>query len=77
MTEAALFEERVVTDRGHGRVTVKVELGCDGGIQVVFQGRDAPTVIYEYNDPADARAIGRALIRAADAAGMAGTTEAG
>ena len=36
-------------------MTIKVELGGDAAIQVAFQGHDAPTVIYQYSDPADAR----------------------
>lgn len=77
MNEAGLFEERIDTNRGHCRVTIKVELGGDGAIQVAFQGRDAPTVIYQYSDPADAMAIGKALVKAADAAGAATGTETG
>jgi hypothetical protein len=41
--EAVLFEEKIDANRGHCRVTVKVELGGDGAIQVEFQGRDAPS----------------------------------
>lgn len=77
MNEAALFEERIDTNRGHSRVTIKVELGGDGAIQVSFQGRDAPTVVYQYSDPDDVLAVGKALVRAADAAGAACGTETG
>ena len=68
MNDSVLFEETIVTNRGHGRMTVKVELGGDGAVQVVFEGREAPTVTYQYTDPADAQAIGAAMIRAANAA---------
>jgi hypothetical protein len=77
VNEAALFKERIDANRGHCRVTIKVELGGEGAIQVEFQGRDAPTVSYEFSDPADALAIGKALIKAADAASAASVTEAG
>ena len=77
MNEAALFEERIDINRGLCRVTIKVELGGDGAVQVEFQGRDAPTVSYEFSDPADALAIGNALVKAADAACAASGTEAG
>ncbi len=77
MNEASLFEERIDTNRGHSRVIIKVELGGDGVVQLSFQGRDAPTVVYQYSDPADVLALGKALIRAADAAGAAGRVETG
>ena len=77
VNETALFEESIDTNRGHCRVTIKVELGGDGEIRLEFQGRDAPTVSYEFRDPADALAIGKALVEAADVASAASGTEAG
>jgi hypothetical protein len=75
--DAVLFDEKIETDRGHSQVTIKVELGGEGAIRVVFEGRNAPTVIFQYADPADALVIGRALIRAAETAIAAQETEAG
>jgi hypothetical protein len=75
--ETALTEETLATHGGHGRVTITVELGGDAAIRLAFQGREAPTVTYEYAEPADALAIGRALVRAAEAAGAARGTETG
>jgi hypothetical protein len=77
VNEAVLFEEKIDANRGHCRVTVKVELGGDGAIQVEFQGRDAPIVSYEFIDPADVLAIGKALVKAADLASAAVGTETG
>ena len=77
MNETSLFEEKIETNRGHGRVTIRVELGADGAIEVAYEGHDAPTVTYLYSDPADVLAIGKALVRAADAAIGAGGTETG
>lgn len=75
--ETPLIEETVATHRGHGNVTVSVELGGDGAIQIAFQGREAPTVTYEYAEPDDVLAIGQALVRAAQAAGASRGTETG
>jgi hypothetical protein len=68
---------RIDANRGRCRVTVKVELGGDEAIQVEFQGRDAPIVSYEFIDPADVLAIGKALVKAADLASAAVGTETG
>ena len=77
MEVAALFEEKIDIERGHGRATIRVELGGDGQVQVAFEGRDGPTMIYRFSDPNDASAIGEALIRAADVARGSAQMEAG
>ncbi len=77
MNQAALFEEMIETHNGHGAVTISVELGRDGAIEVSFRGRDAPTETYQCNDPAEVVAIGIALIRAAETARAAAGTESG
>jgi hypothetical protein len=75
--ETSLTEETLASRDGHSRVTISVELGGDGAIRIAFQGREAPTVTYEYGEPADVLAIGRALVRAAQVAGAARGTETG
>jgi hypothetical protein len=75
--ETMLVEETIGTQNGHGGVTVGVALGVAPAVWLTFTGRHAPSVTFEYVDPADALSIGRALIRAARAAGASGGTEAG
>lgn len=77
MVNTALFEESVDTQRGHGRVTITVELGGENPIRITIEGRDAPTVVCEYTDPAEVLAIGKALVRAAETAIAAAGVEAG
>ena len=77
MEHAALFEQTIEINRGHGCVTVSVELGDGGAVQLAFRGREAPSVVYQYDEPLDALAIGTALIKAAQAARAAAGTEAG
>jgi len=75
--ETMLVEETLDTQNGHGEVTVGVALGVAPAIRLTFTGRHAPSVTFEYAEPADALSIGRALIRAARAAGASIGTEAG
>lgn len=77
MEPAPLFEEKVDTERGRSWVTIRVELGGDGAIQLAFEGRETPAVIFEYDDPSDVSAIGEALVRAADIARRSVMMEAG
>lgn len=77
METEPLFEERIDTLAGHGHVTVRVELGGEGAIQITFQGHDAPTVTYLFDAPNDALAIGEALVRAANIARTSGGVETG
>lgn len=77
MVDTALFEERIATHRGHGRVTINVELGAENVIRITFEGRDAPSIVCEYSDPAEVLAIGKALVRAAETAIAAAGVEAG
>jgi hypothetical protein len=71
--ETMLVEEPLDTQNGHGEVTV----GVAPAVRLTFTGRHAPSVTFEYAEPADALSIGRALIRAARAAGASIGTEAG
>ena len=75
--ETMLIEETVETQRGHSRVTVSVALGAGGTVMLAFAGRDSPWITFEYADPADALAIGQALVRVAKSAGASVGTEAG
>jgi hypothetical protein len=75
--EAMLIEETIGTQNGHGQVTVSVALGVGPAVRLAFAGRHAPSVAFEYADPVDALTIGRALIRAARAAGASADAEAG
>jgi hypothetical protein len=75
--ETMLVEETLDTQNGHGEVTVGVALGVAPAVRLTFTGRHAPSVTFEYAEPADALSIGRALIRAARAAGASTGTEAG
>jgi len=71
--ETILVKETIGTQNGHGGVTVAVA----PAVRLRFTGRHTPSVTFEYAEPADALSIGRALIRAARAAGASMGTEAG
>ena len=76
MTDETLSEETISSKTGHSRVTIKVELG-EGIIDLIFEGREAPTVTYRYDGPDDVLAIGAALTRAANISRAIGGMETG
>ena len=60
--ETMLVEETLDTQNGHGEVTVGVALGVAPAVRLTFTGRHAPSVTFEYPEPADAaRAAGASI----------------
>jgi hypothetical protein len=61
------FKKRVDFAHGHDWVTVSAERGYGDLIEIEFEGRDSTTVTVRLTEPAEARALGEALIEAAAA----------